>query len=181
MVKETAAALGADLMADLPPEAIYGGKSGRQIIQDWFKNKFTNKDKVTTTAQFGFPVTEGMKSSLETALFDLGERAKTGQAAVTLPDTDLPKTEPKPAEDPIIKDAVDFAKSMGIKGAKDKVQAAYDESVKTGKTPTLPDLVKLAAQRTVPDLKSATITPLEGEKPLGGASGKSTGRSASCQ
>lgn len=134
--KEIAAALGADMLTSLPPEAIYGGRSGSQIIGKWLKDAF-GRDS-STTSQYGFPVTPKMKSAMENALFDLGKSAEK-----KLSDIEAPKTYP---ED--VTTAAQALEKLGHdkKKASQMAESAYDD-IKTG---NVEEIVRKALEKQVP-------------------------------
>lgn len=75
---ETLASLTADVLRNLAPEDLFGGRSGRQAIGrgiEAAKAKFKLGKGNTTTTQFGFPATPEMRLALGDSLFNAGKEA----------------------------------------------------------------------------------------------------------
>ncbi len=163
--EEITAALGADLFQKYTPEQLYGGKSGGQIIKDWASNLFGGKEN-SVTQQFGFPASPEMTSSLKDTLFDVGEKSKIGfpERTETVPNAPIAATDPVDAS--IVADATSALKSLNITDAASKVGAAISEISGTGATPTLEEVVKRAAQRSVPKSISPATAPESPVSPI---------------
>lgn len=139
--KEIAAALGADMLTSLPPEAIYGGRSGGQIISKWFKDTF-GSEKGGVTTQYNFPVSPKMKSAIENALFEYGKGAEQVKPEAA----PAPKVEM--SDD--VKTAAQALEKLGhpAKKAAEMAESAFKD-IKTG---TVEEIVRkaLEKQRPVP-------------------------------
>lgn len=164
---EIIAALGADILKDIPPEALFGGRSGGQLISKWFSDKFGSRG-IGSTSQYGFPVTPKLKSAFTDALFDLGKKAEQGilvrqpTTAAGIPSIVTPQVAPAtsiPSVPAVALDAIQTAAdALVVMGFKDKAKALEMAQAAAAEGATTPEEIFALAAR-----KKANPIPAGGE------------------